>query len=131
MGAETGAGALAGPGDRMGLTSRILIGMLGGLLVGSLINLIGTDGVIGEIVVGGLFHVTGSIFLASLKLLVVPVVFVSLVCGTAALDDIGKLGRVGGKTRCRRWRCCSPGRASPSTPASPSSRWSRGRSPRP
>ena len=27
-----------------------------------------------------------------------PLVFVSLVCGTAALDDVSKLGRVGGKT---------------------------------
>jgi Na+/H+-dicarboxylate symporter len=43
-------------------------------------------------------HVGGSIFLASLKLLVVPLVFVSLVLGTAALDDITKLGRVGAKT---------------------------------
>ncbi len=38
------------------------------------------------------------VFLASLKLLVVPLVFVSLVCGTASLDDVTKLGRVGGKT---------------------------------
>jgi Na+/H+-dicarboxylate symporter len=29
---------------------------------------------------------------------VVPLVFVSLVCGTAALDDISRLGRIGGKT---------------------------------
>ena len=35
--------------------------------------------------------------LASLKLLVVPLVFVSLSCGTAAMDDIARLGRIGGK----------------------------------
>jgi len=46
----------------------------------------------------GIFYVLGSIFIASLKLLVVPLVFVSLVCGTASLDDISKLGRIGGKT---------------------------------
>lgn len=46
----------------------------------------------------GIFYVIGKIFIASLKLLVVPLVFVSLVCGTASLDDISKLGRVGGKT---------------------------------
>jgi Na+/H+-dicarboxylate symporter len=40
----------------------------------------------------------GEIFLASLRLLVVPLVFVSLVCGTASLDDLTKLGRVGGRT---------------------------------
>ena len=83
---------------RRSLTVRILVGMVAGFAVGILLNVIGVEGVIGDYVVEGLFHVGGSIFLASLKLLVVPLVFVSLVCGTAALDDISKLGRVGGKT---------------------------------
>ncbi len=85
-------------GERSRLTVRILTGMLSGLAVGVALNWIGTDGILGEFVVEGLFHIVGAIFLASLKLLVVPLVFVSLVCGTAALDDIAKLGRVGGKT---------------------------------
>ncbi|MCC5806378.1 MAG: dicarboxylate/amino acid:cation symporter [Opitutales bacterium] len=46
----------------------------------------------------GLFEVVGQIFLAGLMVIVVPLVFVSLVCGTAALDDIRRLGRVGVKT---------------------------------
>ncbi len=46
----------------------------------------------------GILHVVGQIFLAGLMVLVVPLVFVSLVCGTAALDDIRRLGRVGVKT---------------------------------
>jgi Na+/H+-dicarboxylate symporter len=72
--------------------------MFTGLFLGLALNWAGTDGPIGTYLVGGLFHIGGEIFLASLKLLVVPLVFVSLVCGTAALDDIAKLGRVGGKT---------------------------------
>ena len=40
----------------------------------------------------------GKIFIASLKMLVVPLVFVSLVCGTSSLKDIATLGRLGGKT---------------------------------
>jgi Na+/H+-dicarboxylate symporter len=72
--------------------------MVGGFAVGVLLNVVGVEGFIGDYVVGGLFHVGGAIFLASLKLLVVPLVFVSLVCGTAALEDVSKLGRVGGKT---------------------------------
>jgi Na+/H+-dicarboxylate symporter len=40
----------------------------------------------------------GSIFIASLKMLVVPLVFVSLVCGTSSLSDPSKLGRLGGKS---------------------------------
>jgi Na+/H+-dicarboxylate symporter len=81
-----------------GLTVRIILGMAAGLVVGLAFNLMGADGVVGEYVVEGALHVGGAIFLASLKLLVVPLVFVSLVCGTAALDDVTKLGRVGGRT---------------------------------
>ena len=83
---------------RSSLTFRILVGMAAGLVTGSFLNLVGTAGFVGDYVVDGLLYVGGAIFLASLKLLVVPLVFVSLVCGTAALDDISELGRVGGKT---------------------------------
>ena len=72
--------------------------MAAGFTVGLALNLIGAQGWLGAFLVDGVFHVGGAIFLASLKLLVVPLVFVSLVCGTAALDDITRLGRVGGKT---------------------------------
>lgn len=81
-----------------GLTKRIVIGMVAGLLLGVILNLIGNEGFVQEYITGGLFHIGGKIFLASLKLLVVPMVFVSLVCGIISLDDIKKLGRVGGKT---------------------------------
>jgi len=40
----------------------------------------------------------GDIFIRSLKLMVVPLVFVSLVCGAASLGGHGSMGRVGGKT---------------------------------
>ncbi|MDH3685763.1 MAG: dicarboxylate/amino acid:cation symporter [Myxococcales bacterium] len=81
-----------------GLTRHIVIGMALGLLVGTAINAIGNDGVLRTWGVDGILQVGGAIFLASLKLLVVPLVFVSLACGTAALDDVARLGRVGGKT---------------------------------
>jgi Na+/H+-dicarboxylate symporter len=80
------------------LTFRILVAMAAGLVTGVLINLLAGEGLLRDYLVEGLFHVIGAVFLASLKLLVVPLVFVSLVCGTAALDDVNKLGRVGGKT---------------------------------
>lgn len=80
------------------LTRHIIIGMVLGLVVGGLLNFVATDNLVREFLVDGVFYVIGAIFIASLKLLVVPLVFVSLVCGTAALDDIRKLGRVGIKT---------------------------------
>ena len=79
-------------GGGRGLTFKILVGMVAGLATGLALNAVGVTGPIPDFIVGGLFHVGGSIFLASLKLLVVPLVFVSLVLGTAALDDITKLG---------------------------------------
>jgi len=83
---------------RRSLTIRIVIGMGAGVVVGLLLNAIGVAGFADDYLVGGLFHVVGAVFLRSLTLLVVPLVFVSLVCGTAALEDVAKLSRVGGKT---------------------------------
>jgi Na+/H+-dicarboxylate symporter len=74
------------------------MGMVLGLAMGLALNLSEAEGPIRTYVVGGFFRAGGEIFLASLKLLVVPLVFVSLVCGTAALEDVTRLGRVGGKT---------------------------------
>jgi len=85
-------------GGGRGLTFKIAVGMAAGLAFGLLLNWTGVSGWIESVVVDGLLRVGGSIFLASLKLLVVPLVFVSLVCGTASLDDVAKLGRVGAKT---------------------------------
>jgi Na+/H+-dicarboxylate symporter len=83
---------------RRTLTLRIVIGMTAGAAVGLLLNALGVGGAVERFVVEGALHIGGAIFLASLKLLVVPLVFVSLVCGTAALEDIAKLSRIGGKT---------------------------------
>lgn len=81
------------------LTSKILFGMFAGILCGFLIRtfLSGNEFIDGYIV-NGLFDVGGKIFIASLKMLVIPLVFVSLVCGTSSLKDITTLGRLGGKT---------------------------------
>lgn len=83
---------------KYGLTFKIIAGMVAGLALGLILNMMGPVSFINDYVVNGVLHVGGKIFLASLKLLVVPLVFVSLTCGTASLDDIKKLGRIGGKT---------------------------------
>ena len=44
--------------------------------------------------VDGLFHVVGAMFIAGLKMLVVPLVFVSLVNGVTALGNLAALGRM-------------------------------------
>jgi len=84
----------------MNLTIRILIGMVAGLTLGMLVQLTGAgpDSLVRTLLVDGLLDAGGQIFIASLKLMVVPLVFVSLVCGAASLGGHGNMGRVGGKT---------------------------------
>lgn len=80
------------------LTTKILIWMVAGLVVGSLLNPFARDdGFISNYLINGLFHVSGELFIKLLKLLVVPLVTFSLICGVCGLGDINKLGRVGFK----------------------------------
>ncbi|EIT6977476.1 dicarboxylate/amino acid:cation symporter [Vibrio vulnificus] len=83
----------------MSLTGRVILGMVAGILTGFAIRALFADnGFVDAYIVNGLFEVGGKIFIASLKMLVVPLIFVSLVCGTSSLKDISTLGRMGGKT---------------------------------
>lgn len=84
---------------KLGLTGKILIGMGGGILFGLLIRSLFPDSqFIEEYITNGLLNVVGTIFISSLQMLVVPLVFISLVCGTCSLSDPSTLGRLGGKT---------------------------------
>lgn len=81
------------------LTRRILVSMFAGIACGLIIQyFLASNTFVNDYLVHGLFDVVGKIFVASLKMLVVPLVFVSLVCGTSSLKDISTLGRLGGKT---------------------------------
>ncbi|MAT85118.1 MAG: dicarboxylate/amino acid:cation symporter [Gammaproteobacteria bacterium] len=83
----------------MNLTIRILIGMGLGFLLGVLIKWTGVgDGHwVYTVGVDGFIDAGGRIFIASLQLMVVPLVLVSLICGAASLGSSGNMGRVGGK----------------------------------
>ena len=85
---------------KMSLTVKVLLGMALGIIVGLAINLTGMNApgsFINEYIVNGLFHMIGKMFVNSLKMLVVPLVFFSLICGVCGIGDIRMLGRVGGK----------------------------------
>jgi len=82
----------------MTTTTKILIWMAAGLVLGSLINAFASDvAFIHDYFVNGLFHVVGAMFITGLKMLVVPLVTFSLICGVYGIGDITKLGRVGVK----------------------------------
>lgn len=80
------------------LTRRILLWMILGIILGSILNYFKLEGPVQTFFVGGVIEIGGRIFLSSLKLLVVPMVFVSLVAGAGSMSDLKKLGRVGSKT---------------------------------
>jgi len=90
----------------MNLTTRILYGMGAGLLLGVLLNgLLHADFVSSDLaewvrwaLIDGILDIVGAVFIASLKLLVVPLVFVSLVCGCSALGDNARMGSMALKT---------------------------------
>ncbi len=89
----------------MNLTRRILIAMLAAILLGKLGHemIASTDNdtvrfILSDVLANGLFALIGKIFVSSLKLMVVPIVFVSLVCGVCNLTDQSTLGRMSAKT---------------------------------
>ena len=90
----------------MTLPNKILLAMGAGIVAGSVLNLLGQAGpesgamhtLIDGYLVNGALEVVGRVFVASLKLLVVPLVFVSLVCGASSLGDSARMGPIAGKT---------------------------------
>lgn len=84
----------------MSLTVKVLVGMTLGIVAGLGINLAGLNvsgSFTNSFLVDGLFHVVGTMFVNALKMLVVPLVFFSLICGVCGIGNIKMLGRVGTK----------------------------------
>lgn len=86
------------PKLRLNLATKILIGMIAGILVGFVIKLLPPSAFINTYFVDGLCDIIGQWFISLLKMLVVPIVFVSLVCSTCQFSNPKTLGRIGVKT---------------------------------
>ena len=85
------------PLRKLNLTGWILVGLVAGIVVGLLQYWLLPEAV-NEATVKWFHDPMGRLFLNGIRLLVVPLVLVSLTLGTAAIGDLGKLGRIGGKT---------------------------------
>ncbi|MGL5469634.1 MAG: cation:dicarboxylate symporter family transporter, partial [Shewanella sp.] len=80
------------------LSTRIFIGLFAGLILGTLVQYFLNDigffsGNLVELAGG-----VGTMFVNMIMMLVVPLVFVSIVCGVCELQDLKSFGRLGGKT---------------------------------
>lgn len=72
--------------------------MLAGILVGTALHQYAENNFINTYIINGVFEVGGKWFINGLKMLMVPLVFVSIVCGVCSLADPKKLGRMSLKT---------------------------------
>lgn len=76
--------------QRMSLPAQMGIGMVLGVLAGALAPHVGFD--------PQWFKPFGQLFINLVRMVVVPLVFATLVAGAASVGDVGRLGRVAGKT---------------------------------
>tara|TARA_B100000029_G_scaffold502086_1_gene576736 strand:+ start:390 stop:1622 length:1233 start_codon:yes stop_codon:yes gene_type:complete len=84
----------------MSLTSKIFTGMLTGFFFGSVISYLNLTSIdfVNTYFIEGILDTGGQIFIALLKLMVVPLVFFSLTSGVSSLDKDMNLGKIAGKT---------------------------------
>ncbi|WP_076496342.1 dicarboxylate/amino acid:cation symporter [Domibacillus enclensis] len=80
----------------MSLTTKIIAALILGAVVGLILNLVAPN--VFDVLNTYVFVPVGQIFLSLISMLVVPLVFFSIVLGTAGLGDPKKLGRIGVKT---------------------------------
>lgn len=84
---------------KLGLTTKIFIALIAGAILGVFLNYgVPSGNFKDQIVVGGIFYVIGQGFIRLMRMLVVPLVFCSLVCGSMSVGDTKKLGGVGVRT---------------------------------
>ena len=83
----------------MNFTKKILIAMAAGVVIGIILNLsLSNDDVIRDFLISNIFETVGLLFLSLLKMIVLPLIFVSIISGTLSISDPNKLTRLGFKT---------------------------------
>jgi Na+/H+-dicarboxylate symporter len=91
---------------KKGLSTKIFIGLLLGLFTGLILYTLKENFsdskalmyIVDDVSINFIFTLIGGIFINAIKMMIVPLVFVSLTLGAASIGDIKKLGRIGGKT---------------------------------
>jgi Na+/H+-dicarboxylate symporter len=80
------------------LSVKIFIGLFAGVLLGSLVQFALADISFFSETLVNIASGLGTMFVNMIMMLVVPLVFVSIICGVCELDDLKSFGRLGGKT---------------------------------
>lgn len=84
---------------KISLSGQIFISLIAGAIIGVLIHYFLPDSSFkNQILINGILHIIGQGFIRLMQMLVVPLVFCSLICGSMAIGDTKTLGKVGVKT---------------------------------
>jgi Na+/H+-dicarboxylate symporter len=83
----------------MQLPTKILVGLVGGVLAGAAVQLSGfADHAVWTGYAVPFLDFVGRAFIRLIMMIVIPLVVASLLTGVASLGDVARLGRIGGKT---------------------------------
>lgn len=83
---------------KLSLTTKIFIGLIVGFIAGLIVNQMPESYLRDTLLIKGIFQLVGQVFLRSIMMLVVPLVFITIVNGVLNMGDVKRLGRIGGKT---------------------------------
>ena len=83
---------------KWGLTTKILVALGLGILTGLILYQVRDQAIVKDYIIGFLFAFVGKVFINAIRMMVVPLVFISITVGAASMADIRKLGRIGTKT---------------------------------
>ena len=82
----------------MSFTKKILMSMILGIITGVIINIFFVESIFISFIIENILATIGDLFLILLKMIVLPLIFVSVISGMISINDTSKLGRLGTKT---------------------------------
>tara|TARA_Y100000768_G_scaffold344745_1_gene291215 strand:+ start:22483 stop:23700 length:1218 start_codon:yes stop_codon:yes gene_type:complete len=82
----------------MSFTKKIIVAMIFGILFGIILNILNHDTFITNFIIKNVLNIVSDLFISALKLIIIPLIFFSIVCGIISLSDDISLSRLGTKT---------------------------------
>ena len=79
-------------------TFLLVLGLILGVIFGFLMKLLPSEFYVDDLIMNGVMRFLSTGFISLIKMTVIPLVFVSLICGISSFGDTKKLGSVGLKT---------------------------------
>ena len=82
---------------KFGLTTRIMIGLALGVVFGMILSPFAANPFVKDVVIDSVLAFFGGMFINLMKVMIVPLVSISLAMGAASIGDVKKLRRIGTK----------------------------------